>query len=134
LVDDVEQVAHVALQVLQILLSDRSGYSLLFVHDAAQALVPLFPTVGLGHSVTHDEPDKNFGELHDKHVVAVPEQVAQLVSQVLQILLSARSAYSFVLVQLAAQALVPLFPIVGLGQAVTHVEELRNSGAAHERH
>jgi hypothetical protein len=63
----IEQVAHVASHVLHIRLSDRSGYSLLLMQEAAQALVPLFPTVGSGQSVTQFDPDKNLGELHDKH-------------------------------------------------------------------
>ena len=129
-----EQVAQDASHVLHILLSNKSAYSFVLVQEAAQALVPLFPTRGSRQAVTQVVPDKNLRELQDRQEVAVPEQVKQLGSQVLQILLSLISTYSLELVHVDAQALVPLLPTEGLGQALTQVRELRNSGEAQVKH
>ena len=128
------QVAQYASQGLHIILSSRSAYSFVLVQEAAQVLVPMIPTRGLGQFVTQVESIKYLGELQDKQEEAAPEQVRQMGSQVLQILLSLRSANSLELVHVDAQALVPLLPTDGLGQALTQVEELRNSGEAQVKH
>ena len=59
-------------------------------------------------------------------------QVRQFGSQVLHILLSDRSPYSFEFVQLKAHCLVLLFPKVGVGHIATHEVPLRYSGDEHD--
>ena len=66
------------------------------------------------------------GEAQVVQVAAVPEQVAQLGSHVLQILLSETSPYSLFPEQLAPHDRVPLFPHNGVGQAVTQLELVKN--------
>ena len=65
------------------------------------------------------------GEAQVVQVVAVPKQVTQLGSHVLQILLSETSPYSLFPEQLAPHDRVPLFPHKGFGQAVTQMELLK---------
>ncbi len=110
-----KQVRQLGLHVLQILLSEVSPYSLVFVQELEQALVLLFPQLGVGQASTQVDPLKYKGELQAVQDVAVPEQVKQLLSQVLQILLSDMSPNSFEFVQDTLQALVPLLPQFGEG-------------------
>ena len=134
LVDVPEQVAQVASQGLHILLSSRSAYSFVLVQEVAQVLVSKITTRGLGQAITQVDPNKYLGGPQDKQEVAAPEQVRQIGSQVLQILLSSRSGYSLELVHFKEQALVALLPTKGIGHALTQVEELRKDGKAQLRH
>ena len=129
----VTQVLHVFMQVLQILLSEISPYSLELVQATSHFLVPLFPHKGSGQPDTQAVLLKNNGELQLTQFVAEPVQVAQLLLQVLQILLSVESPNSLELVQLASHFLVLLFPQLGVGQAVTQVVPLRYKGELHVR-
>ena len=93
--------------------------------DEAQALVALLPKVGSGQAMTHVEPERNLGELQDKQLVAVPEQVAQLESQILQILWSLTSPNWLRPAQELSQVLVMLLPQRGLGHALTQLAEFK---------
>ena len=110
-----EHVRQLASQVLQILLSAVSPYSLLKEHVLPQVLVPLLPQVGEGHWTTQIVPLRYFGELQVWQVISVPEQVRQLLSQVLQIRLSDVSPNSLEFAQEISQVLVPLLPHFGDG-------------------
>ncbi len=55
-VADPVQVAQFASHALQILLSEMSPYSLIFVQLSSHFLVKLFPHLGEGHAAMHIEP------------------------------------------------------------------------------
>lgn len=117
-----KQVLQFESQVLHILKSEVSPYSLVLVQDKAQAFVPLFPQRGLGHCGTQVESLRYRGELQLVQNVDDPKQVAQLTEQVLHILLSSVSPYSLRFVQEGSQVLVKLFPQLGIGQIDVHTE------------
>lgn len=121
----VTHVRQLGLQVLQILLSERSPYSLVFVQLEAHCLVLLFPNVGLGHAITHVDPDLYLGELQVRQLIAVPEHVAHVESQGLQIRLFAVSPNSLEFAQELEHVLVLFTPQFGLGHVVTQVDPER---------
>jgi hypothetical protein len=65
------QVAQLMSQVLHILLSDTSPYSLIYAQEESQVLVMLFPQRGIEQLETQTEVNKYSGELQLRHVVAV---------------------------------------------------------------
>ena len=69
------------------------------------------------------EPLKYKGELQLVQKLDKSEQVAQLTSQVLHILLSETSPYSFVFVHNESQLLVILLPQRGLGHAPSQTDD-----------
>jgi hypothetical protein len=116
-------------QILHIRLSERSPKSLVFAQADEQTLVDVSPHSGLGQEETQVLPLRKLGALHVVHVFAVPSQVRQFGSQILQILLSETSPNSLVFAQAKVQALVEVTPHLGLGQAVTHEFSFRKFGA-----
>jgi hypothetical protein len=92
---DVErQVKQFGSQVLQNLLSETSPNSFELAQLLSHVLVLLLPQVGDGHCATQVFPARYKGAPQLVHVIAVPEQVAQLGPHVLHILLSEVSPYS----------------------------------------